>query len=273
MSLGGKIRELRVSRGMTQKELAGEEITRNMLSLIENGSATPSLGTLVYIADKLDVSPAYFLDESEKTPSEIESMICSLYNEGEYEKCIRAGSSLSAADAGSLLANCYLNLAAEKYLSGDMKGAKESLLFAKEESERSGDITDSVYNMTLRIMGLHEIRGKDAVGERSEMLPTERAMATDFYMFLLSLAEGVGGETSEYITLFGLHISARGMMAAGDYRDAAKALTLAAGRIKDDTKPALSYMIYDDLEKCSAKVGDYKMAYETSEKKRRLASL
>ena len=35
-NVGEKIRDLRLSRGMTQKELAGESVTRNMLSLIEN---------------------------------------------------------------------------------------------------------------------------------------------------------------------------------------------------------------------------------------------
>ena len=41
--LGARVRELRLKRGMTQKELAGGHITRNMLSLIESGSASPSV--------------------------------------------------------------------------------------------------------------------------------------------------------------------------------------------------------------------------------------
>ena len=42
MTLGQKIREARQSKGMTQKELVGDYITRNMLSKIENDSAIPS---------------------------------------------------------------------------------------------------------------------------------------------------------------------------------------------------------------------------------------
>ena len=41
--IGEKIKALRISKRMTQSELAGDQITRNMLSLIENGSALPSL--------------------------------------------------------------------------------------------------------------------------------------------------------------------------------------------------------------------------------------
>ena len=39
--IGQKIRALRLSRHMTQAQLAGDSITRNMLSLIENGNAVP----------------------------------------------------------------------------------------------------------------------------------------------------------------------------------------------------------------------------------------
>ena len=91
MNIGKKIRSRRLQRGMTQRELAGEEITRNMLSRIENGAALPSIGSLLYLAERLEVSPAYFFDDSEKPQSEVESTLCSLYNEGEYEKCISAG--------------------------------------------------------------------------------------------------------------------------------------------------------------------------------------
>ena len=60
--LGAKIRELRLRRGMTQKELAGERISRNMLSLIESGSASPSVATLCYLAERLDTPVgAFFL--------------------------------------------------------------------------------------------------------------------------------------------------------------------------------------------------------------------
>jgi transcriptional regulator with XRE-family HTH domain len=52
---------------MTQQELAGEYITRNMLSRIENGFALPSIPTLLYLAEKLGVPAGYLLaDETEE---------------------------------------------------------------------------------------------------------------------------------------------------------------------------------------------------------------
>lgn len=64
MDLGGKIRRARLEAELSQRQLCGEEITRNMLSLIENGSAKPSMKTLGYLAEKLGKPLSWFLDEN-----------------------------------------------------------------------------------------------------------------------------------------------------------------------------------------------------------------
>lgn len=53
--LGKLIKEARISKKMTQSEVVGNFITRNMLSQIENGLATPSIRTLQYLAGILDL--------------------------------------------------------------------------------------------------------------------------------------------------------------------------------------------------------------------------
>ncbi len=63
MELGEKLRQARMEAGLSQRQLCGEEITRNMLSLIENGSAKPSMKTLQYLAGRLGKSVSYFLEE------------------------------------------------------------------------------------------------------------------------------------------------------------------------------------------------------------------
>ena len=52
---------------MSQRQLCGETITRNMLSLIENGSAKPSMDTLRYLAARLGKPMGYFLEEQAVT--------------------------------------------------------------------------------------------------------------------------------------------------------------------------------------------------------------
>lgn len=63
MELGEKLRAARLEAGLSQKALCGNEITRNMLSLIENGTAKPSMKTLQYLAARLEKSVSYFLEE------------------------------------------------------------------------------------------------------------------------------------------------------------------------------------------------------------------
>lgn len=63
MELGKKILLARQEAGLSQRQLCGEEITRNMLSLIEHGSAKPSMKTLQYLAAQLGKPVSYFLEE------------------------------------------------------------------------------------------------------------------------------------------------------------------------------------------------------------------
>lgn len=67
MDLGGKLKQERLKKGLSQRQLCGDVITRNMLSLIENGTASPSMDTLRYLAGRLGKPVSYFLDEEAVT--------------------------------------------------------------------------------------------------------------------------------------------------------------------------------------------------------------
>ena len=54
---GGKIRELRISRGLTQNDIAGMmHVTPGYISNIENGRTSMSLRMLIYFAKAMDMS-------------------------------------------------------------------------------------------------------------------------------------------------------------------------------------------------------------------------
>lgn len=63
MELGEKIKQTRIAAGLSQRQLCGETITRNMLSQIEHGTASPSVATLRFLAAGLGKPVSYFLDE------------------------------------------------------------------------------------------------------------------------------------------------------------------------------------------------------------------
>lgn len=66
-SLGEKIKNLRKEMKLTQTDLAGNEMTKSMLSQIENNLATPSMKNLLYIASKLGKPASYFLEDASYT--------------------------------------------------------------------------------------------------------------------------------------------------------------------------------------------------------------
>ena len=63
MTLGQKIKQARLEAGLSQRQLCGDAVTRNMLSQIENGAAQPSMGTLSHFAARLGRPVSYFLEE------------------------------------------------------------------------------------------------------------------------------------------------------------------------------------------------------------------
>ena len=58
-SLGDRVRQLRVARGMTQTELAGERFSKEYLSQIERGKTRPTGETVEWIAARLGVDPTF----------------------------------------------------------------------------------------------------------------------------------------------------------------------------------------------------------------------
>ncbi len=70
MELGQRLKEARLAAGLSQRQLCGHQLTRNMLSLIENGTARPSMDTLLYLASRLGKPVSFFLEEESVSPNQ-----------------------------------------------------------------------------------------------------------------------------------------------------------------------------------------------------------
>lgn len=67
--LGGRLKELRMRKGMSQRDLADRvDVTASFISQLENDQISPSLNSFIQICRALGVNPAQFL-EGEKTES------------------------------------------------------------------------------------------------------------------------------------------------------------------------------------------------------------
>lgn len=62
-SLGERIKAIRKALKLTQTDLAGSEMTKSMLSQIENNLAMPSMKNLQYLASRLGKPVSYFLED------------------------------------------------------------------------------------------------------------------------------------------------------------------------------------------------------------------
>lgn len=108
MTLGEKIKAARLARNLTQRELVGDYITRNMLSKIENDAAAPSVRTLEYLAHVLALPMGYFLDNENGERSAPDGLdACrAAYRAEDWQGCLNlleADPVAAATDEGFLL--------------------------------------------------------------------------------------------------------------------------------------------------------------------------
>lgn len=148
VELGRRIKEARIARKMTQSEVVGDFITRNMLSQIESGTANPSVKTLTYLAKVLQLPVNYLLPDELETPDDSENAVIadfdaltrmkSLYKQGEYKKAVEQAKQFIHDDcvisdeANAVLARSYLALAKSS------TDPREALTFA-ENSRKYAD--------------------------------------------------------------------------------------------------------------------------------------
>jgi len=59
MQLGERLRSLRIAAGLTQTELAGGRFSKEYISQIERGKTRPTEATLAWLAERLEVDPAF----------------------------------------------------------------------------------------------------------------------------------------------------------------------------------------------------------------------
>ena len=153
VNVGERIKYYRKLKNMTQAELAGDQITRNMLSLIENGTASPSLQTIEYIADRMGVSPACFFinsfdDINDHTKENNDNIRESFFNK-EYQKCydlIDMHYGNRACDLTDELiliaAEACMRIGISKVLKGAYESASNYLTLAHRYSSKSRYSTD-----------------------------------------------------------------------------------------------------------------------------------
>ena len=138
-NLGRIIKEARLAKKMTQNEVVGDFITRNMLSQIESGSAMPSVKTLEYLCKVLDIQ----IEAYDSSPVAENGMIGyvelrNLYAAGVYEEIVKADPPAGYTDEFTALkARACLRLAKQLVENDDIAAYQRAVELAKESKELS----------------------------------------------------------------------------------------------------------------------------------------
>lgn len=280
--IGEKIRALRIAKRMTQAELAGDQITRNMLSLIENGSALPSLQTVMYISERLSVpAGALLARESEeliyRKMTELPK-IKARYNAREYKICAAMCEDLLGEgtddELDHILSMCHFNIAKEAFNSGRLHTSCMEFDLACMHSENtmygSGHIRSAVAVYFEYMLRLSPTLTSDFGYDSFE---GEYELSDPFCRYVKALAayergdvEGVSAFLSEYgeqNTCYVSHIKALFEMSKGNYQSACSILKTIINSDDADCR-VIMYDIFKNLEACCREIGDYKGAYEYS---------
>jgi transcriptional regulator with XRE-family HTH domain len=102
MTIGQRILQAREEAGLSQRQVAGEHMTRNMLSFLEHDRAKPSLDTLIYLSGVLGKTVGYFLGEDQPCVAGFDALCLARqsYDAGAYRACMEQ---LRQIPAGAVL--------------------------------------------------------------------------------------------------------------------------------------------------------------------------
>ncbi len=294
--LGANIKAARLSLGLTQGELTGEDLTRNMLSRIENGAALPSLPTLCTIAEKLGIPPGALLgDLGGYIAARMGKDFRVLLAKNKYSEIIdRWNAHISKypqiepdAELTEILITAMTEHSIELYRTGRLTAATELLNRVDNMPDPKGyDVVHSrTKALTCRMLiegamgkkcddeGLVRLRGLVFTDNGQAIYVLGRELLSDAVRKANSEPDENAAEYRRIMIplleclphgLIRDHIEAKLEMADAEYLNA-KSILLTL--IRDGLTPSVLYDLYTDLEHCCKCCGDFENAYKYSVEK------
>lgn len=286
MNVGEKVRQLRLSKMMTQADLAGGQITRNMLCCIERGTALPSLPTVCYLAERLSVPVGYLLCEEKEEGAYRKMMampnIRRALAENDDAGCLTVlnGVGAFADDELSLLrAECEYRLARASFAEGHLRLSAAGFDRALTAAAKTAHVTAWMRSATgvyfRYLASLSPTFSSDILDE--DEVENARYEGDDFTAYYMTIEAFHGermGEVEHYLTrtgdtLYAARVRALCLMKQGASVEAQKALEALLNR-QDLGVGVLLYELFGDLDLCCRQNDDYKKAYEYATARRGL---
>jgi tetratricopeptide (TPR) repeat protein len=134
-TLGDRVRQLRIARGLTQTDLAGDRFSKEYVSQIERGKTRPTAETIGWLASRLGVDATFLeIGVSSSERERVESVIAraeASVEQGEYAEAVEAldklAPALATVAAPELELRALLATAWARLYLGEVRRAIEDL--------------------------------------------------------------------------------------------------------------------------------------------------
>ena len=261
MELGQKLKQARLDAGLSQRQLCGDTITRNMLSQIENGTAKPSLATLQVLSARLGKPVSYFWAGAPSENISLLKQAASLPPEQALSLLQGYLSPDPMLDSGYylLLTRCYLALA-EQALAENRTAYAQSLLQKAQEACNQAGEPGHIFCRQL-ILFQYRLGADPSLAEKlpdnteEMLLRAKAALARNDPEKALACLAAADRQTQDSFLLKG-----DALMQKGDYQNAIDYLCAL-----ESTSPQ---QVYSRLEICYRELGNFQKAYEYACKQR-----
>ena len=278
MTLGEKIRARRKALGLTQKDVAGTAVTRNMICAIERGDVSPSLSTLASIAQALSVPIEYLVSsEEDLTPYLVQDVLPKLrsaYSSRRYADCIticrRLPEKARTNEAAYLAAASLLALAERAIDAGNLASVPSYISEAQAYTKMTA-------LPCAHLLARAEIYRSIAANPQTP----KWEISTDRYLTLAN--EAISLEKFRYLSDSDTlpiqdqnlreHIEAKELVSRKRYAEALRVLLAIEDRKSSGNIGSyLLFRVYTDIETCYRELRDYENAYRYSTKRLSLLS-
>lgn len=259
MTMGQRILAARQAAGLSQRQLAGEEMTRNMLSALEHDGANPSVATLRYLSERLGRPISYFLGEDAPEIPEYPQLVQarSAYDAGEYRACldilgkIEAPGEILEREVGLLGILSAMALAEEMTAQGRKPYARRLLEQARQESVHCPYFTEPLEERLKLLEAEAGGTGALPAADRVLLARAKGALADGRWQAALACLDAAEERSGDWELLRG-----RALFAGKRYAEAAQHFHRAEDAVD----------VRRELEICYRELEDYKMAYYYAKK-------
>lgn len=264
-NIGEKIKAERTRLGLTQSAVAGDHMTRNMVSRLETGDVTPSVETLLYLSDVLKVPVGYLLDDGYDRffyqKHDAMAQILSALREQRYADCYFLLSRFETMDdeLHYLCALCAFEIGKKNVLGGFLVSAKKYLSESAQHLKKTAfppghlcallpmylAIADNIQSPLLEF---------DSKKYNSRL---QKDYETDFFHYIMT-----DYEYEFHEPLFRMHAEAKNLMRQRKYQEAIRVLLRIEEDKNSDRYNAFVFLgVYTDLELCYKEIVDFEKAY------------